>query len=493
MPLISPSHFPRCRPTAALLLLCLAGTAGFCVAADPPIPAAADYEALTTALKLRQTDLARQILARNPALASTPPAALPNASNRGSFWGGVPTPLFTAAGLSETDLVALLLQLGAKVDTGYWLPPRSGTVSGDLSPLSTAVRGARAIGDIVREQHGLAVKAPPPDEAQLQQQADTIELLLAHGAKADGMLYQGDTGHMALSDYVTGFSTPRILEAFLRHHALDRKILFPVSPLAVAAAKGDLVRLRLFLTYLPDVFDGELSRRALVIALTGGQDEAARLLRAQHLPLDVLTFTVTGDLAALARSIDRRPELLNYHDALCNCSLLAWAVAIRQPAIAEWLLARGAPVNPPIETMAYDSYLSGDLTPSITDWRKNCSVPLYLALGMDPRLLPPVAPRSGARLDALQPDARLVHLLLEKGANPNVADVQRITPLGFVLASVTDPQIAADLLAHGADPNRPSGPHQQTPLELARDRPPEFAALLVQHGAIAPASRPPAN
>jgi hypothetical protein len=88
------------RLWSVALLFCQV-VAGSARAATPIV---ANYNSLTDALQLRQTDMARQILARNPALASTPPTTFP-VPDPGISGESVRTALSLVAGLVETNLV----------------------------------------------------------------------------------------------------------------------------------------------------------------------------------------------------------------------------------------------------------------------------------------------------------------------------------------------------------------------------------------------------
>jgi ankyrin repeat protein len=67
-------------------------------------------------------------------------------------------------------------------------------------------------------------------------------------------------------------------------------------------------------------------------------------------------------------------------------------------------------------------------------------------------------------------DFRILHLLLEHGADPNIADANGNTPL-LEAARSCDPETVRELLRHGADPNRKMVPKTWSRSSYAQPRP----------------------
>ena len=92
---------------------------------------------------------------------------------------------------------------------------------------------------------------------------------------------------------------------------------------------------------------------------------------------------------------------------------------------------------------------------------------------------------------ASEDNVGLVELLLARGADPNAATTQAMTPLHYATfaGSGDDPRIAELLLAHGANPHAKDA-QGRSPLDYARRYAPRVAEALGRQGAFAPRAAP---
>lgn len=194
----------------------------------------------------------------------------------------------------------------------------------------------------------------------------------------------------------------------------------------------------------------------LMLATGTGNAEVTRLLltlgaqvNAQnpkclgHTPL-IMGILANANAAACVEALGQSPELdVNLADVNGN-SPLAYAVTANNPAILEYLLAKGANPNQPNQE---------GVTPlaHACDLQKPLLVQKLLAAKADPNL-PDKEGDTPLLIAAARGNRTMVKALLEAGANPNHWNEYRMSPLGYAILQ-GDRAFAHLLLQHGAQPD----------------------------------------
>lgn len=356
----------------------------------------------------------------------------------GSFRDPDQTPLVGAVGSGHREIVDLLLKNGA----GKRLIPGKTYTS-----LSVALGRAASIGDVAVVRMLLDLGADPNAPIWLPAmnwavQAGHIEiakLLLERGAKVDLPNREGRT---ALSIAVSA-GRADMVRLLLKNGATipdpsqDQQILKNYTLLMVSARQGYTEIARLLIEHGQDVNartpDGDT---ALIIAAGQGRTDVARLLIEKGAKINVQNNT--GVTPLLAASSTKRPELvalLKAGGVESNVNLdLVDAITANDADKIKALLAAGADAN---------FTLRGDNG-------KDSAPPLLMATEKQ--------------------NLEIVKLLLDKGANPNLANEAGVTSLTKAV-ELNNLDLVTSLLAKGADPNKDFDARQQvsvlSPLHLA--------------------------
>lgn len=386
--------------------------------------------------------------------------------------GGFVTPLHLAARHRNADLLALLLECGARVNA---IASRTGT-----TPLQEVLgRGYQETTHLSLVRMLLETGADPnrqdrtanrrseitPLQLALKHEADaTVRLLLEHGADLDqrnGVQKTAltlATEQVARDDDLTLLT--RLLELGADPNAAEYD--FQSTPLTVAAEHNRVGLIDYLVQAGADVRQGH----PLVTAAERGQLEAAQRLLALGADVnEVNAFETTGLICAITQ-----------HDT----------------AMAKLLIDHGAPVDEPTKTYA------GQLTPlefAREDPKYNADIIAYMLAHIaahDPQRATLEAGRVHAAglLQAARDPRRgkpLAHWL-EQGADPNARNDYGRTALHYVVERGRSPQNVRLLLEAGADVNT-RDPFGYTPLhDSVLGNNPEIIQLLLDAGAD-PASR----
>lgn len=395
---------------------------------------------LVSALRLKKRDAAKKLLQEDPN------AARPTERNASLF--GNASPLGIAAGQGDLELVQLLVQAGADVNHLTDMP----NAGAAATPLANAVWGGHVA---------------------------VVRFLLGHNAvttSAGGKFYG------SLFDYAIQNSPLEIVELLLSHGALDEdcQVGYAMrrSPLSSASGAGELDKVKLLIKHGPTCFNDEDKRRAMFVAALEGRAEVVRLFQENGILPDLFTSAVLGDAQEMRRQLDADASLANAQDGLLHRSLLSWAIAARQKEMALLLIERGAdPNKATVRPVTYGVLYEGARKPGFQ------GVGGYATATETPLTVATLDDESGRNRP---PDRDLVHLLLEKGANPNVVGMFDQTPLAAAIGAA-DVALVEDLLAHGANANAKV---HETPLLLVSLHSKEVAAKLLEYGADPNATTP---
>lgn len=333
---------------------------------------------------------------------------------------------------------------------------QTGTIS--LFAKAVTLKDAELVNLLIKACHEHAPEPEGPESRESRSLAialyssenpDLIRALLFAGAVVPLRGLSDDESFLEAA--IGGFG-PDILEILLQHGAIEtlrpeNAMFMSRSPLSLAAVQKDPTKLKLLLKYGADAFSAENTRRAIFAAAVANRGRSIDLLKEAGVPVDVFTQVVLRDRDAVVNMVKSDPSLLKARDPLVKRSLLCWAVARRQHDITLALLDLGADANEsgPIPGPG-DEILRWAPDPSVIG-----SVQSRGPVDLETPLL--VAAGVVGSDEPIKADAELVHILLERGADPNTPGYRGQTPL-MQAAATNEVQIVRDLLDHKADPNQ---------------------------------------
>ena len=384
------------------------------------------------------------------------------------------TPLDAAALASEIELCTMLIEKGAKVESLY-----SATITGDLAKVES----------FIKEDNTTSEKAAALCAAAACGQDNVVDLLISKGVPANARNKRNETAlHLAarggfmdvakrlLSKGADVNATGRNKETPL-HYALDggskEVIELLVSKGAVVNAKNRYGETALHLA-------AQMGQKDVVVLLVNNgaavQIEANRISRRRRTPFDYAAIRGHKEVAEFlikkGAIIKPLPRYLLHH--------LCWA---GYTDMVELLIQKGANVNPEKDpAVAYDEAPS-----HYAVWNdKPEALELLLSHGANPdaedrwgwSLLHYTAGKDGPNSTVM------TKMLLEKGANPNLATRgSGLTPLQLAAARVGGKTAVEILVNHGADVNLKDW-NGKTALVWAQDKGHiEIVELLKKHGA----------
>jgi len=318
---------------------------------------------------------------------------------------------------------------------------------------------------------------------------DVAELLIANGADINGPNRDGETpAHLAIKA-----DQKEVLDLLLAKGAT-------VSPVHLAAYKGDLATVRKFIEgKAPVNVVGEGGLTLLHAAASGGQRETAAYLishgadgnaldKKKQTPL--FCAAAAGHRAIVRLLIDKGADL-NPEREPDRWTPLYAAVEFGYKDIVELLIARGSNVN--IKTLTGDTPLHAVALKGDRE-----SAGLLIAQGADLNVRNARWLNTPLFLAVVAGYRDIVELLATKGANLNTKNTDGFAPLHYAVSprrlsgwesrigessTPSDLAITELLVSHGADVNIKSD-NGATPLSLAkRGGKAEIIELLKKHGA----------
>jgi ankyrin repeat protein len=286
--------------------------------------------------------------------------------------------LHSAAGAGRTPIVRLLLEHGADPNLDYGFA----NVRGPFTPLSDAVTGGYF---------------------------ESARLLCKYGADVE---VSAGKNHDSLFHYAVAYLEPRFVKLLLEQKAdVDKHDDRGLTPLHVAADRGDIAKARLLLDFKanvnPETKDGATP---LFFAMVQGHPDFCEFLLDHGARLDAYSACGLGKRREAVDLLAANPALVNAPDRRLGRTPLFWAARSGEPGLVEWLLDHGAKVNvraPGI--MVYGNVVAGPCV-----WQKEPPAgrgvtPLHVA--------------------AESESTEAVRLLLKKGADPGARDEHGRTPL----------------------------------------------------------------
>lgn len=184
-----------------------------------------------------------------------------------------------------------------------------------------------------------------------------------------------------------------------------------MSELFDAIRAGDTERVRALVKTDPSLASSlENNISAVLMAVYCGKSDIAQLLAASGASIDIGEAAALGDFDRVKRFVEADPKSVNARSA-DGFTALTLAIFFRHPEVARYLIEHGADVN---------------------------------AAATNAQRVAPLHSATSVR------DAKTIHLLLERGADPNAKQQNDGTPLHNA-AGNGDIEIAKMLLAHGAD------------------------------------------
>lgn len=404
-----------------------------------------------SAIDLGMTEKAKELLTANPALA------------KGGQWSD---PLSRATNAGQQQIVELLLDLGADVNTGI----DDLNVRGAWTALSTAV-----------VSHDLEI----------------AKLLLERGANPN---VSGGRNFESLLHFAVAECPSSFVRLLLEKGADPNRASEwgEGTVLHQAAVRGDLEMVDLLLSFGADVNGGRGAVPPLLLAAGQGHQEVAGVLLAHGASLDISIAAALGNSAEVMRFLDADPALLEKRDGYVGRTPLAWAVSRDHSQLAAALLERGAQVDARASSSwwpanEYYGRLQRDAKPP-TQYGET---PLHLAAESGDVNLVRLLLDHGADVNARahsfenQPGGSALHmaaaagnldvarLLLDRGANVNLQSSGAMTPLH---SSMKHPTMVKLLIDRGADINAITK-EGCSALDLTWESNPESINTLIAHGA----------
>ncbi|MGH2522814.1 MAG: ankyrin repeat domain-containing protein, partial [Anaerolineales bacterium] len=315
-------------------------------------------------------------------------------------------PLGLASFFGHAEVAALLLARGAEVNTPSRNPMH-------VRPLHSAVAGRHTAVAEMLLKHGAEVNArqemgcTPLYAAAQNGQIEMVKLLLAHGADAN---LAPDNGQTPIDAALAGGHhdvAALLREAQAESAGSDQLPPQEIIDDFVGNAHGNFARVEALLEQYPALLNASASwnETAIEAAAQTGQVEIANLLLAAGAPFTICTTAMLGQTDRVAEFLKTDPAQAHAKGAH-GISVLYHAVIRGNRDIAEMLLAHGAAVN--------------------------------AGAGGSPAL-------HGAVLFR-QPE--MVDWLLMRGADPNILNYEKKTPLRVALDGGMD-EIAERLRQHG--------------------------------------------
>lgn len=430
--------------------------------------------------------------------------ANPNARDLPGRTKGADTALSKAVITLDRDLVSLLLDAGASVNTP--------TIQGE-TPLHLAIRTRTRISGggfgSLKELQGVV---------QGKQSLNTLtltDILLQHGADVNARDKRGRTPLFDAAKFARIDMVAKLVARGANVNATDTQ---GRTPLFEATQEPNPGIVRELLAHGAKVNATDKRGQTPLLLLRANHNETAydpiaALLREHggHDPVGALFAAITsGDARAVSAAIKSSPALLEARSSLGETPL-THAIRSRQDKIVSFLVARGANLEarangstpifmaagegPPatatllLQHGAQVNAHGGDEGETPLFWAINNSdapvmVALLLRAGADVKATDMKIKRTPLHIcvdQGVNAGPAVWNLLLRAGANVNARDRMGQTPLH--LAAVNDKRAGAQwLLAHGANPNARDN-FGWTPLRWAeKGNHLELAALLKQKG-----------
>ena len=306
--------------------------------------------------------------------------------------------------------------------------------------------------------------------------ADTVRLLLEHGAKVNQTDGEGDTPLLCAILNGRVDCVQALLEAGADTTIANKK---KVTPLMGAAINGNAACMRLLLSQgAQDSTTKDMRTTALMLAAANGSEECVRLL-------------LQSGSAVNARTDDRMSALhfaIRHENAACARALIE--------AGAEMDTRTRADYDTPLLLATMRGYTEGvrlllehGANPNLAD-EMGCSPLMHAASGGFTDCIELLL-EHGAALNSVDPNKEsalfyainagkedALRLLLQRGANAKSLNRHKYTPL---YEAVADNQLGCVriLLEHGANP-APGGADEHA---ICRAGHPDIIRLLLQHGA----------
>lgn len=417
------------------------------------------------------------------------------------------TPLTASINAGHAEITKLLIAKGADVNA----KDRSGR-----TPLGIALdKGQREIADLLRQHGAKEEKSAGQSNAQpaktLHQAAadgdlEQVRKLIAQGADANAtegertwtpLLAAATKGHAEIVKF--------LLESGAKVNAADS---YGYTPLYYAIWSDDKETIKALVVGGADVNKRPANRvdyPPLVYAIWQGKKDNVEILldagadintkddagnttlfwAAFFSQRDVLDLILTrgnwpdtiylaackGDLERVKTLVENGTDV-NAKDEF-GCTSLHWASLAYSPAVAEFLLAKGAEIDAKHHRWGLTPLMHAHALPVVE---------LLVSKGADVHAALEPSGRTKLHMACLAGDRDIAEFLIRKGANVNLKTNSGATPLSQA-ASAGHADVIELLIGKGADVNVPDA-RGRTPLALARQgKHPEAVRILRQHGA----------